>query len=295
MNNIKGTGVALITPFKKDKSIDYNALEKLMEHVISNGIDYLVLMGTTGESAVLDNSEQLEIVDFCKKINKGRLPLVLGIGGNCTHAIIDRILNTDLIDISAILSVSPYYNKPSQDGIFQHYYHIAEKSPVPIIMYNVPGRTSSNITASTTIKLASECENIIGVKEASGNMDQIMEIINNTPSEFMMISGDDSLTLPMINIGAKGVISVIGQAFPGTYSKMVSQALSNNLDSAIKLHFDMYNFYDPLYRDGNPSGIKALLNIMDLCEDSLRLPLTSVTRQTRNDLNLLYSKNNLLY
>ena len=295
MNNIKGTGVALITPFKKDKSIDYNALEKLIEHVISNGIDYLVLMGTTGESAVLDNSEQLEIVDFCKKINKGRLPLVLGIGGNCTHAIIDRILNTDLIDISAILSVSPYYNKPSQDGIFQHYYHIAEKSPVPIIMYNVPGRTSSNITASTTIKLASECENIIGIKEASGNMDQIMEIINNTPSEFMMISGDDSLTLPMINIGAKGVISVIGQAFPGTYSKMVSQALSNNLDSAIKLHFDMYNFYDPLYRDGNPSGIKALLNIMDLCEDSLRLPLTSVTRQTRNDLNLLYSKNNLLY
>tara|TARA_B100000214_G_scaffold370859_1_gene346214 strand:- start:41 stop:928 length:888 start_codon:yes stop_codon:yes gene_type:complete len=294
MNNIKGTGVALITPFKKDKSIDYNSLERLLEHVISNGVDYLVLMGTTGESAVLSNDEQLKIIDYCKKINSGRLPIVLGIGGNCTQNIIERILKTDFDDIQAILSVSPYYNKPSQEGIFHHYYQIAEKSPVPIVMYNVPGRTSSNIEASTTLKLSLECENIIGIKEASGNMDQIMEIILKSHPDFMVISGDDSLTLPMINMGAKGVISVIGQAFPDVYSKMVSEALNNNLLKAKELHYDIYNFYDPLYREGNPSGIKALLNIMNLCEDSLRLPLTSVTRQTRNDLNLLYTNNNLL-
>ena len=218
----------------------------------------------------------------------------MGIGGNCTQNIIERILKTDFDDIQAILSVSPYYNKPSQEGIFHHYYQIAEKSPVPIIMYNVPGRTSSNIETSTTLKLSLECENIIGIKEASGNMDQIMEIILKSHPDFMVISGDDSLTLPMINMGAKGVISVIGQAFPDVYSKMVSEALNNNLLKAKELHYDIYNFYDPLYREGNPSGIKALLNIMNLCEDSLRLPLTSVTQQTRNDLNLLYTNNNLL-
>jgi len=287
MDKIKGTGVALVTPFNEDKSVDYKGLENLLNHVIDGGIDYLVLMGTTGESVTLSKVEKVAVVDFCKKINNSRVPVVLGIGGNNTMQVVEDIKSANLDGIDAILSVSPAYNKPSQEGIYQHYKMISGNCPLPIIVYNVPGRTASNISAETTVRLANDFENIVAVKEASGDMDQIMKIIKNKPSDFVVLSGDDGLTLPMIHMGAEGVISVIGQSHPNEYSDMVSFGLSGNQEIANQLHNKLYDFYVPLYAEGNPVGIKACLELLGICKSQVRLPLVEASDAIKNELKSL--------
>ena len=287
MDKIKGTGVALVTPFNNDKSVDYEGLENLLNHVINGGVDYLVLMGTTGESTTLSKTERMEVVDFCKKINNGRLPIVLGIGGNNTMQVVADIKAANLENIAAILSVSPAYNKPSQEGIYQHYKMISESSPLPIIVYNVPGRTSSNISAATTVRLATDFKNIVGVKEASGDMDQIMKILKNKPADFVVLSGDDGLTLPMIHMGAEGVISVIGQSHPKDFSDMVSFGLSGNKKLANQIHYKLYDFYRPLYAEGNPVGVKACLEMLAICKAVVRLPLVEASNTIKNELKKL--------
>lgn len=287
MDKIKGTGVALVTPFNNDKSVDYEGLENLLNHVINGGVDYLVLMGTTGESTTLSKTERMEVVDFCKKINNGRLPIVLGIGGNNTMQVVADIKAANLENIAAILSVSPSYNKPSQEGIYQHYKMISESSPLPIIVYNVPGRTSSNISAATTVRLATDFKNIVGVKEASGDMDQIMKILKNKPADFVVLSGDDGLTLPMIHMGAEGVISVIGQSHPKDFSDMVSFGLSGNKKLANQIHYKLYDFYGPLYAEGNPVGVKACLEMLGICKAVVRLPLVEASNTIKNELKKL--------
>ena len=287
MDKIKGTGVALVTPFNNDKSVDYEGLENLLNHVINGGVDYLVLMGTTGESTTLSKSERIEVVDFCKKINNGRLPIVLGIGGNNTMQVVADIKAANLENVDAILSVSPAYNKPSQEGIYQHYKMISESSPLPIIVYNVPGRTSSNISAATTVRLATDFKNIVGVKEASGDMDQIMKILKNKPADFVVLSGDDGLTLPMIHMGAEGVISVIGQSHPKDFSDMVSFGLSGNKKLANQIHYKLYDFYRPLYAEGNPVGVKACLEMLGICKAVVRLPLVEASNTIKNELKKL--------
>ena len=287
MDKIKGTGVALVTPFNNDKSVDYKGLENLLNHVINGGVDYLVLMGTTGESTTLSKTERMEVVDFCKKINNGRLPIVLGIGGNNTMQVVADIKAANLENVAAILSVSPSYNKPSQEGIYQHYKMISESSPLPIIVYNVPGRTSSNISAATTVRLATDFKNIVGVKEASGDMDQIMKILKNKPTDFIVLSGDDGLTLPMIHMGAEGVISVIGQSHPKDFSDMVSFGLSGNKKLANQIHYKLYDFYRPLYAEGNPVGVKACLEMLGVCKAVVRLPLIEASNTIKNELKKL--------
>ena len=287
MDKIKGTGVALITPFNEDFSVDYIGLEKLVNHQVDGGIDYLVLMGTTGESAVLSKTEKQELIAFCKKINAGRLPIVLGIGGNNTLALVEEMKNTDFAGVDAVLSVSPAYNKPTQEGIYQHYKMIAEACPLPIILYNVPGRTASNMAADTTMRLANDFENIVAVKEASGNMDQIMNIIKNKPSDFVVLSGDDGLTLPMIHMGAEGVISVIGQSHPKQYSDMVSFGMSGNKKIANQLHYSLYDYYGPLYAEGNPTGVKACLELLGICKSVVRPPLVGASDAIKNKLKSL--------
>ena len=290
MDKIKGTGVALITPFNEDLSIDYEGLEKLINYQIDGGIDYLVLMGTTGESAVLSKQEKQAVIDFCIKINNSILPIVLGIGGNNTLALVEEIKNTNFSGIDAILSVSPCYNKPTQEGIYLHYKMLAEACSLPIILYNVPGRTSSNMMADTTLRLANEFENIVAVKEASGDMDQIMKIIKNKNSDFVVISGDDGLTLPMIYMGAEGVISVIGQSHPKNYSDMVSFGLSGNNNIANQLHFKLYDFYEPLYAEGNPTGVKACLELLEICKSFVRPPLIQASDAIKNEIKSLLKK-----
>ena len=233
MNKLKGTGIALITPLNENFSIDFNSLEKLINYTIDGGVDFLVVLGTTGESATLTKEEKKEVVTFCKKINNGRLPIVLGIGGNNTFALIEEIKSTDFEGIDAVLSVSPYYNKPTQDGIYLHYKMIAEACPLPIILYNVPGRTASNISAETTLRLANDFENIVAVKEASGDLVQIEKIINERPNGFLVLSGDDGLTLKMIEMGGDGVIAVIGQSHPKYFSAMVNSGLNGDFEKAI--------------------------------------------------------------
>ena len=284
MNKIKGTGVALITPFNEDFSIDYASLEKLINHQIDGAIDYLVVMGTTGESVVLSKSEKREVVDFCKKINAGRLPIILGLGSNNTFALVEEIKSTEFDGIDAVLSVSPYYNKPTQEGIYLHYKMIAEVCPLPIILYNVPGRTASNISAETTLRLANDFENIVAVKEASGDLQQIAEIIEKRPANFLVLSGDDGLTSKMIEMGGDGVIAVIGQSHPKDFSAMVRAGLKGDIEKANQLHEKLNPIYKPLYIDGNPAGIKATLNIMGICKNILRPPLVGVTEETYNNL-----------
>ena len=284
MNKIKGTGVALITPFNEDFSIDYASLEKLINHQIDGAIDYLVVMGTTGESVVLSKSEKREVVDFCKKINAGRFPIILGFGSNNTFALVEEIKSTEFDGIDAVLSVSPYYNKPTQEGIYLHYKMIAEVCPLPIILYNVPGRTASNISAETTLHLANDFENIVAVKEASGDLQQIAEIIEKRPANFLVLSGDDGLTSKMIAMGGDGVIAVIGQSHPKDFSAMVRAGLKGDIEKANQLHEKLNPIYEPLYIDGNPAGIKATLNIMGICKNILRPPLVGVTDETYNNL-----------
>jgi 4-hydroxy-tetrahydrodipicolinate synthase len=289
MEKLKGTGVAIVTPFKTDKSIDYNALEKLVEHLISGGINYLVVQGTTGESVTLSKQEKKEVLDFVVKVNNGRLPIVLGIGGNCTATVVDLFKTTDLSDVDAILSVSPYYNKPTQEGIYQHYKALAAATDKPIILYNVPGRTASNIAAETTLRLANDFSNIIAVKEASGSLEQCMQIINNKPEDFLVISGDDALTLPMIASGGDGVISVLANAFPKGFSTMVTQALGGNLKEAQTMHYKYFEMIHYLFVEGNPAGVKVALKQLNIMDDNVRLPLVNVSSQTSNKIKEIMS------
>ena len=282
--NLKGLGVAIITPFKEDFSVDFRALTKLINHVIDGGVDYIVSLGTTGESVVLNDQEKISVIEHTINAVEKRVPICLGIGGNDTMAIVDKIKKTNFSNISAILSVSPYYNKPSQEGIFLHYKLISESSSVPIILYNVPGRTSSNIEASTTLKLASKFSNIIGIKEASGDLSQISQIIKNKPKNFNVVSGDDDLTNQIIKNGGDGVISVVGQCLPELFSKMVHEALNKNFSISDKISFELSNFIESLFKNGNPSGIKSALNHLNICENILRLPLTSLKDEDYNKL-----------
>lgn len=282
--NLKGLGVAIITPFKEDFSVDFRALTKLINHVIDGGVDYIVSLGTTGESVVLNDKEKTSVIEHTINTVEKRVPICLGIGGNDTMAIVDKIKKTNFSNISAILSVSPYYNKPSQEGIFLHYKLISESSSVPIILYNVPGRTSSNIEASTTLKLASKFSNIIGIKEASGDLSQISQIIKNKPKNFNVVSGDDDLTNQIIKNGGDGVISVVGQCLPELFSKMVHEALNKNFSISDKISFELSNFIESLFKNGNPSGIKSALNHLNICENILRLPLTSLKDDDYNKL-----------
>ncbi len=284
MKKFKGTGVAIVTPFNEDKSVDYKGLEKLVEHLIANGINYLVVQGTTGESVTLSKQEKEETLAFIIKINNGRLPIVLGVGGNCTSTVVEAFKSTDFTGVDAILSVSPYYNKPTQEGIYQHYKAVAAASKLPIILYNVPGRTSSNILAETTVRLAKDFDNIIAVKEASGSLEQCMEIINTAPSDFLVISGDDALTLPMIASGGHGVISVLANAFPKGFSGMVGSALTNDMDTARDLHYKYFSMIDLLFCEGNPAGVKAALKDLGIIGDAVRLPLVNVSEKTNNSI-----------
>ena len=278
IKKLKGTGVAIVTPFKNDLSIDFSAFGRVVNHVIKGGVNYIVVLGTTGESVTITKDEKKAVINYVIEAVDGRVPLVVGIGGNNTQEIINQIRNTDLSRVDAILSVSPYYNKPSQRGIFQHFKSIANCSPVPVIIYNVPGRTGSNISADTCLQLAGECENIIGVKEASGNMEQIMKIIKGKPENFLVISGDDLNTLPIIASGGAGVISVLANAFPAQWSEMVNQCLKSNFKTAREIQFRFMEMIELLFIDGSPAGVKAMLNTMNLCQNTLRLPLVPVSR-----------------
>ncbi|MBN2890230.1 MAG: 4-hydroxy-tetrahydrodipicolinate synthase [Bacteroidales bacterium] len=285
-NKFSGTAVATVTPFKKDKSIDFVAFEKLIEYYIENGIDYLVVLGTTGENATLSAEEKNQVIDFAIEKVNGRIPIVAGFGGYNTENVIKSIKSRDFKGIDGILSVSPYYNKPNQQGLFEHFTAIADASPVPVIIYNVPGRTGVNISAETTLKLA-EHQNIAAIKEASGNMDQIMKILQHKPADFMVISGDDALTYPMIMLGSSGVISVVGMAEPKKMSDMVRFALAGKVEEAKKLHFQLLDITNAIFEDGNPGGIKAVLYLKNLIDYNLRLPLVPVNEKTYEKIKSL--------
>lgn len=289
-NKFIGTGVAIVTPFKADLSIDFDSLQKQIEHLISNGINYLVVLGTTGESVTQSESEKDELVKFIKeKINK-KVPIVLGIGSNDTQAILNKIRKTDFDQIDAILSVAPYYNKPSQEGLYQHFKAIAEACPVSVILYNVPERTGSNIKAETTLRLAHDFKNIVAVKEASGDFSQAMYIIKNKPKDFIVVSGEDALSLPLMSVGVLGVISVVANAFPKEFSTMVQLALQNNFLEAEKIHYQLLEFIDNLFVEGNPAGIKEALSIMGIIKNNIRLPLVNVSEETHQKLKKLIDK-----
>ncbi len=278
MEKFKGLGVALVTPFLDNGGVDMAGLQRLIEHNIKNGTDYLVVQGTTGESATLTAEEKRSVLDFVIEVNNGRKPIVLGIGGNNTTAVAQALTDLDPTGIDGILSVSPYYNKPSQEGIYQHYKKLNEVTPLPIILYNVPGRTSSNVTASTTLRIAKELKNIVAVKEASGNLEQIMEIIMHKPKGFLVLSGDDALTLPHIAVGGDGVISVVGNAFPKRFSRMVHAALEGDLAAAKADHYDLLEIIPMLFAEGNPAGVKRVLATLGICRENLRLPLVPVSK-----------------
>lgn len=281
---MKGTGVALVTPFNEDFSIDFNALEKIIEHCIHGGLDYLVALGTTGEAPTLSADEKKSVYKFIADKTNGRVKLVAGIGGNNTQEIVQTIKSFDFTGYDAILSVSPYYNKPNQEGIYRHYITLAAASPKPIILYNVPGRTGSCITAATTLKLANESPKFIAVKEASGNAELFMDILHEKPNNFSVISGDDNLTIPFMAVGFSGVISVIAQAFPKAYSTMVNHALAGNFNDAKDIHFKLYNLMKTIFADGSPGGIKVVLNQLGLCKNIVRLPLAPVNKTVENRL-----------
>ena len=280
--NLQGMGVALITPFKTDKSIDWEAFGRLLDYQIEGGVDYLVVLGTTSEYPTLEPEECEAIRQFVIDRAGGRIPLVLGVGGNNTAAVVRELRSLDLSAYSAILSVVPFYNKPSQEGIYQHYAAIATASPLPVILYNVPGRTGVNMTAQTTLSLAANFPNIVGIKEASGNMAQVDEIIKHKSPDFMVISGDDAVTFPLITLGACGVISVIGNAFPREFSRMVRLALNGDYEAARTIHHRFNDLFGLLFVDGNPAGVKCVLNAKGLCANELRLPLVP-TRITTHD------------
>ncbi len=286
LSNLKfqGTGVALVTPFQKNGNIDFKSLDKVIKHILNGKCEYIVPLGTTGESATLNKEEKHSILEFViDRVNK-KVPVVLGLGGNNTNEILESFKEYNLKGVDAVLSVSPYYNKPSQQGIYEHYKLIAKASPVPVILYNVPSRTGSNITAETTLRLAHDIKNIIGIKEASGNMEQCMFIIKNRPADFLLISGDDGITLPLMGAGADGVISVVANAYPEVFSEMVRKGLAGNFTEARRLHYQLLDLIPMLFTEGSPSGIKAVLSAMNLCDEYVRLPLVPVSENLRKAL-----------
>ena len=284
MTQFVGTGVALITPFKEDLSIDFDALERLVEYNIKNGVEYLVISGTTGESATISSDEKKALIEFIASVNKGRLPLVLGIGGNNTSSIINEIKSTDFTQIDAILSVSPYYSKPTQEGIYQHFKAISEVSPLPIILYNVPGRTSKNIEPETTIRLANDFDNIIGVKEAGNNVHQYLELIRTKPDDFLVISGDDDLALGVALAGGSGVISVIGQGLPQEFSEMIRLGIAGKAKQAYDFHYKLMPITAMIFAENNPAGIKAVLNGLGISQLHVRLPLVIATESLQKEI-----------
>ena len=285
MDQFLGTGVALVTPFKEDRSVDFKALERLVQHQISNNIEYLVVMGTTGESATLNKDEKVAVTQAVIDVNNGALPVVLGIGGNNTQAVLNEIEHTDLTAIDAILSVAPYYNKPTQEGIYQHYKAIASLTTKPIIMYNVPGRTSKNVLPETVIRLASDFENIIAVKEAGNSVHQYLELLKNKPDDLMVISGDDDLALAATLAGGSGVISVIGQALPKEFSQMIRLGLEGRAKDSYAIHYQLMDIIGHIFEENNPAGVKAVLKKIGICDTYTRLPVVEATSQLQEKIN----------
>ncbi len=286
MKQLIGTGVALVTPFTSNNSIDFDALERLVNYQIENGINYLVALGTTGETSTLSKEEQQQVKNKIIEVNKGRLPLVVGIGGNNTQSIIEELQSTDLSDFSAILSVSPYYNKPTQKGIYQHFKAISEASPLPIILYNIPHRTGSNIEPETVFQLANDFENIIGIKEAAGDFEQALKLLRNKPKNFMFISGEDNLALPFTLAGGSGVISVIGQGLPKEFTKIMNLGLEGKSKEAFELFYKIMPGIDLIFNEGNPAGIKTLLKKLNICEMNVRLPLVNASASLQQKINI---------
>ena len=276
MQALIGTGVALVTPFKSDFSVDTEALKNIVNFSIENGIEYLVVMGTTAENATLSAEEKELVINTVVEVNNGRLPLVLGVGGNNTLQVVNELKTRDFSAFDAILSVSPYYNKPTQEGIYQHFKAIAEASPIPVVLYNVPGRTSSNMLPSTVLRLANDFSNIVGIKEAAGDLVQAMKIIQHKPKDFLVISGDDMIALPMVLAGGAGVISVIGQGFPKEFSEMIRLGLNKKVDAAFEIQYKIADSIDMIFEQGNPAGIKEVFKTLKLAENVVRLPLVPV-------------------
>ncbi|WP_222536022.1 4-hydroxy-tetrahydrodipicolinate synthase [Pedobacter polysacchareus] len=281
MNKFHGTGVALVTPFNADGTVDYTGLKNLINHLVEGKVEYLVSLGTTGEASTLNKSDKKKIWEFTAEINNGRLPLVAGIGGNDTAELAQSIKDFEVSGYDAILSASPYYNKPTQEGIYQHYKAVSEASALPVFLYNVPGRTGSNVSPETTCRLANDFKNIIGTKEASGSFDQFNQILRDKPADFMLISGDDPVAMPMIALGAVGVISVVGNALPQQLSDMIRLCLNGDFKAAAPLHLNLIEFTRLIFAEGNPGGVKAALKQLGVCDDYVRLPLVQVTDSLR--------------
>lgn len=292
-NKFKGLGVALVTPFTSTGEVDYTSLRRLLDYLLSNGTDFLCVLGTTAETPTLTEEEKQNIINLCRDKVQGRIPILLGMGGNNTAAIVNQLAKADLRGIDGILSVCPYYNKPSQEGLYQHFRTIAANSPVPVVLYNVPGRTGVNMTAETTLRLARDCENIVAVKEASGNFGQIDDIIKNKPKDFDVISGDDGITFPLITLGAAGVISVIGNALPKEFSRMVRLALAGDYSNALTIHHKFAELFKLLFVDGNPAGVKAMLSSMGMIENELRLPLVPSRISTMERISAIVKELNI--
>ncbi|MEG0851582.1 4-hydroxy-tetrahydrodipicolinate synthase [Flavobacterium plurextorum] len=285
MQSLIGTGVALVTPFKKDFSIDIEALQRIVNFSIDGGVEYLVVMGTTAENATLTQEEKELVINTVIDVNKGRLPLVLGVGGNNTMQIVEELKTRDFSAFEAILSVSPYYNKPTQEGIYQHFKAIAEASPVPVILYNVPGRTASNMLPSTVVRLANDFSNVVAIKEAAGDMAQAMQIIKDAPKDFLVISGDDMIALPIVLAGGAGVISVIGQGFPKEFSEMIRLGLNKKVNEAFKTQYLLSDCIDMIFEQGNPAGIKQIFQALGIADNTVRLPLVAVDDSLAQRLN----------
>ena len=292
MQSLIGTGVALVTPFREDFSVDVDALIKIVNYQVDNGIDYLVILGTTAENATLDTQEKELVIQTVIDANKGRLPLVLGVGGNDTRKVVSELQTRDLSPFVAILSVSPYYNKPTQEGIYQHFKAVANASSIPVILYNVPGRTASNMLPATIVRLANDFKNIVAVKEAAGDIVQAMRILQHKPKDFLVISGDDMMTLPMILAGGSGVISVIGEGFPKQISQMVNLALERKVDEAYQIHYLLTDAIDMIFEQGNPAGIKEIFKSIGLSTNTMRLPLVNVDENLANRLHEMEKKIN---
>jgi 4-hydroxy-tetrahydrodipicolinate synthase len=292
MKSLIGTGVALVTPFNKDFSVDVEALKRIVNYQIDNGISYLVVLGTTAENATLNQEEKELVIQTVIETNNGRLPLVLGVGGNNTLRVVEELKTRDFSKFSAILSVSPYYNKPTQEGIYQHFKAISEASPIPVILYNVPGRTASNMLPETVIRLATDFKNIIAIKEAAGDLVQAMKIIQHKPKGFLVISGDDMMALPIVLAGGSGVISVIGQGFPRAFSRLIQFGLDRKVDEAYKLQYQLAESIDMIFEQGNPGGIKEVLKSLGLSTNVLRLPLVNVSEDLSNRLEAITKKIN---
>lgn len=285
MQSLIGTGVALVTPFKEDFSIDTEALRRIVNFSIDGGIEYLVVLGTTAENATLTQDEKELVIATVIEANNGRLPLVLGVGGNNTLKIVEELKTRDFSAFDAILSVSPYYNKPTQEGIYQHFKAIAEASPIPVILYNVPGRTASNMLPATVLRLAKDFKNVVAIKEAAGDLVQAMQLLKNKPKDFLVISGDDMIALPMVLAGGSGVISVIGQGFPKEFSEMIRLGLNRKVDEAFKSHYLLADCIDMIFEQGNPAGIKQVFQSLGITGNTVRLPLVNVDESLTNRIN----------